>query len=157
MKKILIVMLILISNLFTPVNAQGLTSREVTYCPGFVKKENSGNSLMTGFHLKSMPYLQYAKVASELGFKESKETGDVGTVIWVKNEIEKNVGKNSDNKLLVCIASYGDLFKKYGNMYGVDPNLLAVIAAQEGLCEDLGNVSEGVANNPPSNGENTGE
>lgn len=137
--------MILTCSSILPVQASDYISDEIYYCKGFAKASSGygeNENTMSGFYLKGVPYMQYAKVASSLGFKEQTETDEIGTVIWVKNKIEENVGKNPDNKLLICIASYGDMFRKYGEMYGVDPNLLALIAAQEGLCENLTGIPE---------------
>lgn len=135
MKKVLLSLILFVSIIFTPVFATGYISDEINYCKGFAKADS--DFAMTAFNLKGIPYMHYAKVASELGFKDPTEGDEVGTVIWVKNKIKENLGRSTDNNLFICIASYGDLFKKYGEMYGVDPNLLALIAAQEGMCEDL--------------------
>lgn len=73
----------------------------------------------------------------------------------INNEIEKMVAEQttfhfsyedrSNSENLENARRYQDVFEKYGHMYGVDPNLLMAIAAQESSGNHYNHIEDGPA------------
>lgn len=98
---------------------------------------NDGH-LMTAYYFNEMPSAQYLKIASLLGFVDD-DLGEASTDTIEVNDIDidATIGSELSTTVNDLYAVYGDLFETYGGAYGIDPTLLALIAAQEygGVCD----------------------
>ena len=64
-------------------------------------------------------------------YSETQENTTFQTFYYTFNINDINIDERLYNKYNTTIDYYYDLFEKYGNMYGIDPNLISYIAAQE--------------------------
>lgn len=103
-------------------------------------------SAVESLHITDRPLLQVAALAGKMGFTYDDDTGvDWSNVAVEENKIKSMIGSNTDG-YFDMVASAGDgklaeAFNKYGGMYGVDPHLLALIAAEETKGTSIGNIT----------------
>ena len=104
-------------------------------------------SAVESLHITDRPLLQVAALAGKMGFTYDDDTGvDWSNVAVEENKIKSSIGSNTDGHFN-DVASAGDgklaeAFNKYGGMYGVDPHLLALIAAEETNGTSIGNITK---------------
>ena len=83
-----------------------------------------------------------------MGFTYDDDTGvDWSNVAVEENKIKSIIGSKTDDNYFNEVASaengkLAEAFNKYGGMYGVDPHLLALIAAEETKGTSIGNITK---------------
>ncbi len=75
---------------------------------------------------------------------ETNDTYEINQMLE-EDEFHFSYKDRTDSENLSNAKRYEDLFIKYGNMYGVDPNLLMAIAAQESSGDHYSHLSGGCA------------
>lgn len=107
-------------------------------CEGFAmaKTDTDEKSAMDAFHFENMPLEQYAKIANALGFTDDIYNDPLSLEVTTNDEdIINYIGKVNIALVRDVSDIYGELLDRYGGAYGIDPNLLALIIAQEhGVC-----------------------
>lgn len=103
-------------------------------------------SAVGSLHITDRPLLQVAALAGKMGFTYDDDTGiDWANIAVEENKVKSVIGSSPDDNFnSVASAEDGKLaeaFNKYGGMYGVDPHLLALIAAEETKGTSIGNIT----------------
>lgn len=104
-------------------------------------------SAVESLHITDRPLLQVAALAGKMGFTYDDDTGvDWSNVAVEENKIKSIIGSKTDDNYFNEVASaengkLAEAFNKYGGMYGVDPHLLALIAAEETKGTSIKNIT----------------
>ena len=81
---------------------------------------------------------------SDFTIEDEQKNTELNQMLQV-DQFHFSYNDRTDSTSLSNAKRYEDLFIKYGNMYGVDPNLLMAMAAQESSGDHYGNLTGGSA------------
>lgn len=126
----------------TGVTIPSSTNRNM-FCYGHDKDDVILGSTKS-LYLSNRPLLQNAVLGHKLGFVNDDDGNIYSNIAFTENEIKTSPGKNVDTKVAELGGLYADTMMDMAEMYGVDPTMLALIAAENDKTEgNLMNVKSG--------------
>lgn len=104
----------------------------------YADKNNTPSSAAASLYFDSRPLLQIASFAGKLKFEATEDGELLSDVGYTYNNISTAPNTTDDTRYRVLGTKYGKEFINFAGMYGVDPTLAALIAAENGT--ESGNI-----------------
>ena len=104
----------------------------------YADKNNVPTSAASSLSFSSRPLLQIASFAGKLKFEVNEDGELLSDVAYTYNNISTSPNTATDTRYRTLGVKYGKEFINFAGMYGVDPTLAALIAAENGT--ESGNI-----------------
>lgn len=113
-----------------------VTPGDSLFC--YAKDSENATGAAPSLYFGSRPLLQIASFAGKLKFSANEDGELLSDVAFTLNKIVEKTGTSTDTRYRVLGTKYPKEFFNYAGMYGIDPTLAALIAAENG--EESGNL-----------------